>query len=200
MRLTSPPPYVEADPADTRTAPSHPISELLRWAKAVVPDYRIGRSIADSPVLFGMASDARRVREPPTILPPQSFMPSLWADAWSRRIAELREELRRTGSAAFHHRQRVPSRGAVRRTRNRPPSNPDRVARGDRNRNRSSLHSRAERGAFARRGHRDQVWQTRTGRPRRGQAVERAGSGGRPHASGGHAYEAARDRRLDSRQ
>jgi phosphatidylserine/phosphatidylglycerophosphate/cardiolipin synthase-like enzyme len=103
VRLTSPPPFVDIDPGDARTAPSHPISELLRWSRLVVPDYRVGRLVYDEPILFGLGSGARRLREPPQILPPDdnSFARQLWHKEWTKRVRELRQDLDQTGTYAF---------------------------------------------------------------------------------------------------
>jgi phosphatidylserine/phosphatidylglycerophosphate/cardiolipin synthase-like enzyme len=99
VRLSSPPPRLDPDPADTRGVSSHPITEILRWAKAAltVPDYRVARELVDSPVLFGLATAGRRVAEAPPILPPDSIAlaQKLWRAEWMNRIAEFRQELGR---------------------------------------------------------------------------------------------------------
>ncbi len=97
VRLSSPPPRFDPDPSDTRVASSHPITEVLRWTRSAVPDYRVARDLVDSPVLFGLTSAMRRVAEPPPIIPPDT-MPlaqRLWRDEWTKRVAEFRGQLER---------------------------------------------------------------------------------------------------------
>jgi phosphatidylserine/phosphatidylglycerophosphate/cardiolipin synthase-like enzyme len=97
MRLSSPPPRLDPDPSDTRVASSHPITEVLRWTRSAVPDYRIARDLIDSPVLFGLSSALRRVAEPPPIIPPNTLplAQKLWRNEWKKRVAEFREQLDR---------------------------------------------------------------------------------------------------------
>jgi phosphatidylserine/phosphatidylglycerophosphate/cardiolipin synthase-like enzyme len=95
VRLNSPPPQLDPDPSDTRVASSHPITEVLRWARSVVPDYRVARDLIDSPVLFGLTSAVRRVAEPPPIIPPDTIplAQTLWRNEWTNRVTEFREQL-----------------------------------------------------------------------------------------------------------
>ncbi|MFO0761822.1 MAG: phospholipase D-like domain-containing protein [Byssovorax sp.] len=96
IRLTSPPPIVELAPEDERTAPTHPISELLRWIKEVIPDFRLSRRIIDSPALLGMAERSRRAPIIVDILPPRLDVPismKLWSRAWRQRATDLRKQL-----------------------------------------------------------------------------------------------------------
>ncbi|KYF82477.1 hypothetical protein BE17_29265 [Sorangium cellulosum] len=101
VRLTSPPPRVEADPNDQRTAPSHPISEILRWVRDIMPDFRLRARIIDSPALLGMSERSQRAPTVDTILPPRldlndqmrQLSTKLWSREWRQRVAQLRRQL-----------------------------------------------------------------------------------------------------------
>src|SRR4051812_42652622 len=83
--------------ADARPGVPSAISDVLRWARSLVPDYRLRQGLADDPVLFGRGSSVRSVPVTTSVLEADwtdsRLSVPFWRSAWERRLDERLRQL-----------------------------------------------------------------------------------------------------------
>ena len=90
--------------ADRRPVVARSVIETVDWARLVLPDYRLRRSISSDPVLFGRREDMSAVQLGGDVVAPDPSNPlsvTFWKEAWSRRLREHQKRLDVVGVMAL---------------------------------------------------------------------------------------------------